>query len=95
MLKPLNDNVVLEIEPVEKKTASGIILTGDSKERPSFAKVLAVGDGAFVNGKRTPIGVKVGQTVVFKRYSTTEVKLEGKEYLVISEKDILAIVEEE
>lgn len=95
MLKPLNDNVVLEIEPVEKKTASGIILTGDSKERPSFARVLAVGEGAYVNGKRAPIGVKVGQTVVFKKYTTTEVKLDDKEYLVIAEKDILAIVEEE
>jgi len=95
MLKPLNDNVVLEVEPVEKKTASGIILTGDNKERPSFAKVLAVGDGAFVDGKRIPVNVKVGQKVVFKKYSTTEVKIEEKDYLIISEKDILAIVEEE
>jgi len=95
MLKPLNDNVVLEVEPAEKKTASGIILTGDSKERPSFAKVLAVGDGAFVDGKRIPVNVKVGQKVVFKKYSTTEVKLREKEFLIISEKDILAIVEGE
>jgi chaperonin GroES len=95
MLKPLHDNVVLELEPVEKKTESGIILTGDVKEKPSIAKVLAVGEGKIVDGKLVPLAVKVGQKVVFKKYTTTDFKFKEKEYLIISEKDILAIVEEE
>ncbi|MDD4000747.1 MAG: co-chaperone GroES [Bacilli bacterium] len=93
MLKPLHDNVVLKKEKVEQKTASGIILTGDVKEQPSVAEVLAVGDGAIVDGKHCPMNVKVGNKVVYKKYSTTDFKLDDEEYLIISEKDILAIVE--
>ncbi|HHU56521.1 MAG TPA: co-chaperone GroES [Acholeplasmataceae bacterium] len=93
MLKPLHDNVVLKKEKVEQKTASGIILTGDVKEEPSYATVVAVGEGAYVDGKKVPLTVKVGDKVVFKKYSTTEVKIEEEEYLIISEKDILAIIE--
>ncbi|MGI6759623.1 MAG: co-chaperone GroES [Bacilli bacterium] len=94
MLKPLHDYVVLEMEPVEEKTESGIILTGDAKEKPVIAKVLAVGEGKVVDGKLVPVTVKVGQRVVFKKYSTTDFKFKDKEYLIIAEKDILAIVEE-
>ncbi|MGD9605457.1 MAG: co-chaperone GroES [Bacilli bacterium] len=93
MLKPLHDNVVLKKEKVEKKTASGIILTGDVKEQPSFAEVVAVGEGTIVDGKLVSPTVKVGNKVVYKRYSTTEFKFEEEEYLIIAEKDILAIVE--
>jgi chaperonin GroES len=93
MLKPLHDNVVLTKEKAEKKTASGIILTGDVKEQPSFATVVAVGSGALVDGKLVPLTVKIGDRVVFKKYSTTEIKIDEEEYLVIAEKDILAILE--
>lgn len=93
MLKPLHDNVVLKKEKVEKTTASGIILTGDVKEQPSVAEVVAVGEGVLVDGKLQPLTVKVGDRVVYKKYSTTEFKFEEEEYLVIAEKDILAIVE--
>jgi chaperonin GroES len=93
VLKPLHDNVVLKKEKVEKTTASGIILTGDVKEQPSVAEVVAVGEGALVDGKLQPLTVKVGDRVVYKKYSTTEFKFEEEEYLVIAEKDILAIVE--
>jgi len=67
MLKPLHDNVVLKKEKVEQKTASGIILTGDVKEEPSYATVVAVGEGAYVDGKKVPLTVKVGDKVVFKK----------------------------
>jgi len=93
MLKPLHDNVVLKKEKAEKKTASGIILAGDAKEQPSFATVTAVGEGARVDGKLIPMSVQVGDKVVYKKYSATEFKVEEEEYLVISEKDILAILE--
>jgi len=93
MLKPLHDNVVLKKEKAEKKTASGIILSGDAKEQPQFATVVAIGEGALVDGKRVPLSVKIGDKVVYKKYSATELKIEEEEYLVIAEKDILAIVE--
>ncbi|HOP56691.1 MAG TPA: co-chaperone GroES [Bacillota bacterium] len=95
MLKPLHDNVVLKKEKVEKKTASGIILTGDVKEQPSFADVVAVGEGNLVDGKLIPLTVKTGDKVVYKKYSTTEFKYDDEEYLIIAEKDILAVLEEE
>jgi len=93
MLLPLHDNVVLKKEKVEKQTASGIVLTGDVKETPSVATIVAVGNGAYLDGKLVPLTVKVGQKVVYKKYSTTEFKFEDEEYLIIKENDILAIVE--
>ncbi|MDD4212234.1 MAG: co-chaperone GroES [Bacilli bacterium] len=94
MLKPLHDNVVLKLEKIEKKTPSGIILTGDVKEQPQFATVVAVGPGARVNNEVVLPSVKVNDKVVFKKYSTTEFKYNNEEYLLIAEKDILAIMEE-
>jgi chaperonin GroES len=94
MLKPLHDNVVLQKEKAEKKTKSGIILTGDQKEKPSFAKVIAVGDGRVEDGKKQPMNVKVGDKVVYKKYSTTDFKMDDEEYMIIAESDILAILEE-
>lgn len=95
MLKPLHDNVVLVKEKVEQKTKSGIILTGDVKEEPDYASVVAVGEGRYVDGVLKPLSVKVNDKVVFKQYSTTTIKYNEKEYLIINEKDILAIIEEE
>lgn len=93
MLKPLHENVVLQVKKTENKTASGIILSEDAKEQPSFAEVIAVGEGKIVDGVKVPVSVKVGDKAVFKKYSTTEIKIDGVEYLIISEKDILAIIE--
>ncbi len=93
MLKPLNEHVVLESLPKEKKTRSGIILTASDDERPSMAKVVAVGEGRLEDGKRQPMSVKVGDKVVFKQYATTEFKFDEQEYLILKESDILAIVE--
>jgi len=92
MLKPLQDNVILIKEKKDSKTASGIILS-ESKEDAAYAVVAAVGPGIVVDGKLQPIDVKVGDKVVFKKYSTTEVKIDDKEYMVIASKDILAKIE--
>lgn len=92
MLEPLNGNVLLKKEVEEKTTASGIILSDTSKEIPSLARVIAVGDGKLVDGKVVPLKVKKDDMVVFKKYSGTEFKFEGEEYLIVSEDDILAIV---
>ncbi len=95
MLKPLADHVVVEIVTKEEKTASGIYLPDTaSKEKPQTGKVVAVGAGKVTdNGTRVAPEVKAGDEVVFAKYSGTEVKLDGKEYLILSERDILAIVE--
>lgn len=95
MLKPLADHVVVEIVTKEEKTASGIYLPDTaSKEKPQTGKVVAVGAGKVTdNGTRVTPEVKAGDEVVFAKYSGTEVKLDGKEYLILSERDILAVVE--
>ena len=93
MLRPLHDNVVLKKEKVENKTASGIVLTGDVKEQPSIATIVTVGEGSKVDGVLVPLAVRVGEKVVYKKYSTTEFKFDDEEYLIIRENDILAIVE--
>ncbi|MEF9968441.1 MAG: co-chaperone GroES [Longicatena sp.] len=93
MLKPLQDNVILKREEVEKKTASGIILTDTSEKQPALAKVIAVGSGKIVNDKVVPIEVKVNDLVVYKEYAGTKVEYLKEEYLIVSQDDILAIVE--
>lgn len=95
MLKPLNDNVVIEPIEVEKKTASGIILTGDATQ-PKHAEgvVIAVGPGKQQkDGNRCTVSVEVGQRVIYGGYSQSTVSHDGKEFVVLPEKDILAIVE--
>jgi|TARA_B100000401_G_C52684561_1_gene661416 chaperonin GroES len=87
-IKPLADRVLLEPMEAETKTASGIIIPDNAKEKPQKALVVAVGNGT----KENPITVKVGDTVLYGKYSGTELKFEGKDYLIMSEKDILAIV---
>jgi len=91
MIKPLRDYVLLEVEPAEKVVGGFII--PESKEKPSTAKVVAVGPGKEVDGKLVSIPVKVGDKVVFKEYSTTEYKDGDKKYLLIKAEDLLAIIE--
>ncbi len=94
-LKPLGDRIVLKvIETVEEKTASGIVLPDTAKEKPQQGEVLAVGPGRILdNGERIPMEVAVGDKVIYSKYAGTEVKIDGQELLIISERDILAKVE--
>lgn len=94
MLKPLHDHVVLEVIKKEQTTKSGIILSEKDQEQPSIGQVIAIGQGAYKDGERLPMSVNIGDKVVFKKYATTDVKLDGKDYLIIKESDILAIVKE-
>jgi chaperonin GroES len=92
-LRPLGDRVVIEPTPREDMTKSGIVLPDTAKEKPQEGTVLAVGPGAFDNdGKRVPIDVKAGDKVLYAKYAGTEFKVEGDELLIVSQKDILAIV---
>ncbi len=92
MLKPLHNNVVLEKEEKEARTQSGIILS-EKKDDQQVGRVVAVGEGKYYNGTFVKTTVKPGDRVVFKKYGTTEVELDKKEYLILSEDDILAVVE--
>ena len=92
-LKPLSDRVVVTMVEVDETTKSGIILTASAKEKPQVAEVIAVGPGAMQDGKLVPMTVKVGDKVITSKYSGTEIKLDGKDYIVVSQSDILAIVE--
>ena len=92
-LKPLSDRVILKALEAEEKTKGGIILTGNSKEKPEMAEVVAVGPGGTVDGKEVVMTVKVGDKVLTSKYSGTEVKVDGEEYTIVRQNDILAIVE--
>lgn len=92
-LKPLADRVVLKMTEAEETTASGIILSAASKEKPQVAEVVAVGPGGIVEGKEVVMTVKVGDKVITSKYSGTEVKFGGEEYIIVKQNDILAIVE--
>lgn len=94
-IKPIYSNVVVKPASKEETTASGIVLPDTiDKERPEKGEVVAVGDGKILDdGKRAPMSVKVGDTVMFKKYSPDEIKIDDEEYLIISEGDILAILE--
>ena len=92
MLKPLGDRVVIRVLEQEEKTASGIFLPDTAKEKTSQGEVVAVGPGKVQdNGSRVALDVKVGDKIIFSKYAGTEVKYEGAEYLIVSERDILAI----
>ena len=93
-LVPLSDRVVLKEMEAEEKTASGIILAGQAKEKPQQAEVIAVGPGGVVDGKEVVMNVKVGQKVIFSKYAGTEVKLGDDQYIVVRQSDILAVVED-
>lgn len=92
-IKPLFDKVVVEPLKAEEKSAGGIILTAAAQEKPSTCLVVAVGPGGVVDGKEIKMQVKVGDKVLLSKYSGTEVKLDGKEYTIIRQSDILAVVE--
>ncbi len=92
-LKPLADRVVLKMVEAEETTKSGIILTGAAKEKPQVAEVIAVGPGGNVDGKEIVMHVKCGDNVIMSKYSGTEVKIDGVDYIIVRQNDILAIVE--
>jgi len=92
-LKPLADRVVVKLVEAEEKTKTGIILTATAQEKPQVAEVIAVGPGGIVDGKEVVMTVKVGDKVITSKYSGTEVKCDGKEYNIVRQSDILAIVE--
>ena len=92
-LKPLFDKVVIKKSEVEETTKVGIILTGSAKEKPDVYEVVAVGPGGVVDGKEVKMVLSVGDRVIVGKYSGTEVKLEGVEYTVVAQSDILAVVE--
>lgn len=92
-LIPIADRVVIKMAEAEETTKSGIILTGTAKEKPQVAEVIAVGPGGNVDGKDIVMTVKVGDKVITGKYSGTEIKLDGEEYVIVRQGDILAIVE--
>ena len=93
-IKPLSDRVVVKLVEAEEKTKAGILLTASAQEKPQIAEVVAVGPGARDdNGKLIPMEVKVGDKVITGKYSGTEVKMDGTEYTIVKQSDILAIVE--
>jgi chaperonin GroES len=94
-LRPLGDRVVIQPSPREEMTKSGIVLPDTAKEKPQEGKVMSVGPGRILDdGKREQIDVKQGQKVLFAKYAGTEFKLEGDDYLIVSQKDILAVLED-
>ena len=92
-IKPLADRVVIQMTEAEETTKSGIILAGSAKEKPQVAVVVAVGPGGVVDGKDVTMYVSVGDKVLTSKYSGTEVKVDGQEYTIVRQNDILAIVE--
>ena len=92
-LNPLSDRVVIKQLEAEETTKSGIILASAAQEKPQEAMVIAVGPGGVVDGKEITMQVKEGQKVIYSKYAGTEVKLEGEEYIIVRQNDILAVVE--
>ena len=92
-LKPLSNRVVIKFVEAEEKTQSGIFLTAAAQEKPQVAEIVAIGPGAVVDGKLVPMTVKVGDRVIAGKYAGTTVKIDGVEYTILSEDDVLAIVE--
>ena len=92
-LVPLGDRVVLKQLVAEEATKSGIVLPGQSKEKPQQAEVIAVGPGGVVDGKEVKMEVKVGDHVIFSKYAGTEVKLDEDEYIIVKQNDILAVIQ--
>ncbi len=93
MLKPLSDRVIVKMTEAEETTKSGIILSSGSKEKPQIAEVVAVGPGGEIDGSKVEMVVKKGDKVVINKYSGTEVKYEGENYIIIRQNDILALVD--
>ncbi|MCR4727171.1 MAG: co-chaperone GroES [Lachnospiraceae bacterium] len=93
-LKPLGDRVVLKQLVAEETTKSGIVLPGQNKEKPQQAEVVAVGPGTVEDGKEIKMQVKVGDKVIYSKYSGTEVKLDDVEYIIVKQADVLAVIED-
>ena len=93
MIKPLADRVLIKMKEGEETTKSGIILSASAKEKPQIAEVIEVGPGGNVDGNNVEMYIKKGDKVIVSKYSGTEVKYEGEEYLIVKQSDILAIVE--
>ncbi len=93
-IRPLVDRVVIKSVEAEETTKSGIILTAAAQEKPSIAEIVAVGPGGIVDGKEVKMFVKVGEKVLISKYSGTEVKIDGVEYSIVRQDDILAVVED-
>ena len=92
-LVPLGDRVVLQQVAAEETTKSGIVLPGQAQEKPQQAEVVAVGPGGMIDGKEVTMQVKVGDKVIYSKFSGNEVKLDNEEYIIVRQNDILAIVE--
>jgi chaperonin GroES len=93
-IKPLEDRILVQANEAETTTASGLVIPDTAKEKPQEGTVLAVGPGRFDDsGKRIPLDVKVGETVLYSKYGGTEVKYGGEEYLVLSARDVLAVIQ--
>ena len=92
-IKPLSDRVLIKMEEAEETTKSGILLTGSAKEKPQVADVIAVGPVGVVDGKEVEMTVKVGDRVLTSKYAGTEIKVDGEEYTIVRQSDILAVVE--
>lgn len=92
-IRPLADRVVIKKVEAEEKTASGIVLPGAAKEQPQMAEVVEVGPGGIIEGKEVVMELKVGDRVIFQKYAGTEVKIEGTEYTILRQSDILAVIE--
>lgn len=92
-MRPLADRVILKMIEAEETTKSGIILAGSAKEKPQVAEVIAVGPGGMVDGKEVTMYIKVGDRVIAGKYAGTEVKVDGEEYTIVRQNDILAVVE--
>ena len=92
-IKPLEDRIVVQANDAESTTASGLVIPDTAKEKPQEGTVLAVGPGRFEDGNRVPLDVQVGDKVLYSKYGGTEVKYAGEEYLVLSARDVLAVIE--
>lgn len=92
-IKPLGDRVVIKVMESEEMTKSGIVLPGTAKEKPVQGEILAVGSGELIEGKRVPLELKIGDKVLYSKYAGTEVKLDGEEFLILRQNDVLAIIQ--
>jgi chaperonin GroES len=92
-LKPLGDRVIVKAVEQEEVTASGLVLPDTAKEKPQRGKILAVGEGRYVDGERVPLDVTAGDEIIYSKYGGTEIKVDGEDLLILAEHDILAKVE--
>jgi len=92
-IKPLSDRVVVKMLEAEETTKGGIILAGSAKEKPTVAEIISVGPGGIVDGEKVEMYLKAGDKVLLSKYAGTEIKLDGQEYTILRQSDVLAIVE--